>query len=171
MGKPETKTGPAKDDGVEDRVAKLLLFLYRRGGSQIFFDVTDLPNDGSPLPDPEKEGADRALSFSGDIIKNPSPGQVFKFDMSPNSKTVFFTRNGKAWERFADTWANDSDVARYRAIDSATKAEEAAEKALKADAATKYHLQALDDLRAAYRKLPAPARQQLLAIIVRYLTA
>jgi hypothetical protein len=92
------------------------------------------------------------------------PGAVVEID--GNDTAVF-----PGSDRFLSLWPDRARMAEWQAASDATTRAAEAYKAGKKEGARRLDLEALEPLRRAYRALPAPARAQLLARVVAWLTA
>lgn len=138
------------------------MFYYRQDDCWTWLDVTGLDNVGENLPD---ESRLQVKGYASEIQK-ASPGQIFKFQH--DGKSVHFFPKGNPYEGM---WQNRDDVATMRARHEGYELERKGKELMTKERNKKYHLEVLDPIREAYQSLPAPAKAQLLAQIVRYLTS
>lgn len=147
------------------------LFLFHRGGSDFWMDVSELDNDGESLPDPRKAGSHLVKAYEKPLEHSAAPGQIYGFETDGNDRIYHFSKKNKGGTNpYICSWNNKDDVGALRAEHNAYEAERMAQKAMKDEKAKKYHLEDLSKLREVYRRLPAPIKAQMMAQIVVYMT-
>ena len=162
-------------ENTEQAVSCNLLFLFRKDESFYWLDVTDIENEGQPLPDfMQPPTSELVSSYEAEIEIGAAPGQIFAFKKKGTSivflsnKTKTKTKRGKN-NPYMGLWDHEESVAKLRAIHSSHEATRKAKKNRTEEATKKYHLELLEPLREVYHKLPSPVRAQLLAQIVQYI--
>ena len=135
--------------------------------SHLWFDLTNIDNDGSPLVDQQARHQVYGSKKKGHSTKNiafAQPGAVFSFEKTENG---VFGSTG----RYLGRWKNEEDVLKWTAEHNAIdRAAELAERAKKENQ-ERLDWEALEPFRKAYNgRLNYKQQQMLLAQVIQYVT-
>jgi hypothetical protein len=135
--------------------------------SHLWYDLTDIPNDGELLKEDRKRHQFYGSKKRGHSTKNltvASPGAIYSFEKSPDG--VYGST-----AHYVGRWANGDDIVRWTAESNAIdRAAELAERGKK-DAKDRLDWDALGPFRLAYNgSLNYRQQQMLLAQIMQYVT-
>lgn len=158
------------------RATRYMVYLYE-GDKHVWGMLPALWEPGMPVPnfmtddgwESEKANGACIRSFSEEnITKSAKPGQVYRFDFTPDLLSVHYFRNKHAP---CEGMCGNSELT---VMALALQAKYDAERANAKIVSTGTRAQALaflEPVREAYQKLPSTSRAQMLAMIVAYVTS
>lgn len=160
-GKQEKQEPPT---AVEEMVKGYMMFVFGNDKEEYWYRMPVEWKPSDPFTKTWQDIRLNCVTTDSTYSKGAKPGQIFEFDFSADRKRIFYSKKFPAKVvGLAPTDVHLECLARHDDAQAAIQ--------LKKGSQPSEVLKFLDPIREAYKRLPSPARAQLMARIVRYITA